>query len=434
MSNPFDTIVAPITGSQPAAVAVVRLSGPEAWQIASKVFCEWPSQVISHQAHYGRYTTGDDGISLPFEEGRSYTGEQSVELSCHGSLFSVRALVEACVQAGARPARPGEFTERAFLSGRIDLTEAEAVADTVNALTEAQLRIANLQREGALLRSIAESRHRVAKVLAAVEASVDFEEEIGPLDRPWASSELRTVLAHLIELRKTADIGQIIRRGLRIAIVGRPNAGKSSLFNEIVGRERAIVTPHPGTTRDYLEELVDMGGIPVVLIDTAGLRAALDDAEKAGVERSESQAAQADAIWYVFDASIGLTAEDEAALARLPSAVVVANKCDLVYCKGFLNVSAKTGAGLDELIHNVTVYAEEAKSLEVPPIDARHKPLLDNAIAMSDHALETLAHGRPDDLLTTFLRSALSHLDEITGESASADMIERIFADFCIGK
>jgi len=412
----------------------VRLSGPEAWLISAKVFRDWPANPVSHHAVYGRYITGDDGIALPFGEGRSYTGEPSVELSCHGSLFSMRALVEACVRAGARPARPGEFTERAFLSGRIDLTEAEAVADTVNALTEAQLRIANLQREGALLRAVSDVRHRVAKVLAAVEASVDFEEEIGPLDRSWASDELRSAATAAGKLRQTAEIGRIIRRGLRIAIVGRPNAGKSSLFNAIVGRERAIVTPQPGTTRDYLEELIDVGGIPVMLVDTAGMRMAADIAEKAGVERSSAQAMQADAVWYVFDASIGLSHEDEQTLRSFPQALVIANKCDLKNCDGFLNVSAKTGNGLEDLVHNVTIFAEEAKSLEIPPIDERHKPLLDSTLQMIHDAQETLAHQRPDDLLTTFLRSAISHLDEITGDSASADMIERIFADFCIGK
>lgn len=430
----FDTIVAPITGSHPAAVAVVRLSGSDAWQIASQVFLAWPLTPEPHKAVYGKYTTGDDGLALPFEEGHSYTGEQSVELSCHGSPASVRALVEAAVKAGARPARPGEFTERAFLNGRIDLTEAEGVADTVNALTEAQLKIANLQREGSLHKQISQLRDRIIRILAAVEASVDFEEEIGPLDRQSALAELEAVSSRIDELVKTADIGAIIRRGLRIAIVGLPNAGKSSLLNAIAGRERAIVTANPGTTRDYLEEQIDMSGIPVVLIDTAGLRDASDEAEKLGVARSLEQARKSDLIWYVFDASKGITPEDDLLTHQLSDAFVIANKCDLAKVPHLLNVSSKTGEGLDELVRNVAVYAEEAKAMEVPPIDLRHKPLLADAAQMLREGAETIRNARPDDLLTTFLRSAVSHLGEITGETASADMIERIFADFCIGK
>jgi tRNA modification GTPase len=432
--SPFDTIVAPITGSQPAAVAVIRLSGSEAWQIAARVFLSWPSTPESHKAVYGRYATGDDGLALPFSEGHSYTGEESAELSCHGSPASVRALVEECVKAGARPARPGEFTERAFLNGRLDLTEAEAVADTVNALTAAQLRIANLQREGVLHREVSRLRDRVLKLLGAVEASVDFEEEIGPLNRKDALSEIEYLAKAVDLLRKSAEIGAIVRRGLRIAIVGLPNAGKSSLFNAIVGRERAIVTPMPGTTRDYVEEAIDMGGIPVVLIDTAGLREAHDAAESIGIGLSVEQATKADLVWYVFDASAGISAQDDEWSRKLRNSFVIANKSDLNKVPHFLNVSAKTGQGLDELVRNVTVYAEEAKSLEVPPIDIRHKPLLDDTATMLHEAAETLRHDRADDLLSTFLRSAATHLGEITGETASADMIERIFADFCIGK
>ena len=434
MGSPFDTIVAPITGSQPAAVAVIRLSGTEAWSIASRIFSKWPTLVEPHKATYGRYITGDDGIALPFAEDHSYTGEQSVELSCHGSPASVRALIQACVKEGARPARPGEFTERAFLNGRIDLTEAEAIADTVNALTDTQLRMANLQRDGALYRAVGGLRDRVLGLLAAVEASVDFEEEIGPLDRVSTLQELEQIAGEVEKLRKSAEVGAILRKGLRIAITGLPNAGKSSLFNAIVGRERAIVTPTPGTTRDYVEEQIDMGGIPVVLIDTAGLREATDKAESIGVQRAVEQATHADVVWYVFDASCGISKEDEEWARKMPQSLIVANKCDLARVPHFLNVSAKTCQGLDELIRNVTVYAEEAKAMDVPPIDARHKPLLRDTATMLSDAIETIRSNRPDDLLSTFLRAAVNHLGEITGETASADMVERIFSGFCIGK
>ncbi len=444
MLSPFDTIVAPITGNQPAAVALVRLSGAESWEVAGKVFLAWPRNPESHRATYGRYSTGDDGLVIPFEEGHSYTGERSVELSCHGSPVSVRALVEACIQAGARHAEAGEFTQRAFLNGRMDLTEAEAVADTVNAQTEAQLRMANRQREGALHKEVSALRNRVLKVLVAVEASVDFEEEIGPLDRDSARGELADLSDSVEALLKTADLGHIMRSGLRIAIVGPPNAGKSSLFNAIVGRERAIVTPIAGTTRDYVEESVDMGGVPVVLIDTAGLRETEDEVESIGIEHAKRQMRDADLTWLVYDA------DDVASMwdwkASVNPTCLVANKVDLhgkanadrlrdsetrtpLFC-----VSARTGEGLAELVATVAELAERAGALHIPPISDRHKPLLMATRRALNAATASIKDSRPDDLLSTLLRGAANDLGEITGETATEDMIERIFADFCIGK
>lgn len=431
-SSPLDTIVAPITGSHPAAVAIVRISGERAWSIAAAVFCNWPEQPEHHRAMYGRYSTGDDGIALPFSAGHSYTGEESVELSCHGSPAAVVALIEACIREGARYAEAGEFTQRAFLNGRIDLTEAEAVADTVNALTGAQLRIANRQREGALFQEVSLLRAEVLRVLAAVEASVDFEEEIGPLDRGAAAEQLLGIEASVDRLIQTSEIGRIMRKGLRIAIVGPPNAGKSSLFNALVGRERAIVTEVPGTTRDFLEEQLDFSGVPVVLIDTAGLRKTDDRVESIGVQRSLAEAASADVVWYVYDATLGPTAQDY----DFPDAWFLANKSDLGVTKrpDHLQISAITGHGLDTLARRVAAYAEQAEALKVPPVNDRHAALLSEAKEAVGNALATVKNGRPDDLLTTFLRSAEHSLGEITGETASHDMIEKIFADFCIGK
>lgn len=444
MYPPFETIVAPITGSQPAAVAIIRLSGADSWEIALKVFHAWPTEPESHRATYGRYTTGDDGLVIPFEEGHCYTGERSVEMSCHGSPASVRALVEACIQAGARFAEPGGFTQRAFLNGRMDLTEAEAVADTVNAQTDAQLRMANRQREGALHKEVGTIRSRVLKLLAAIEASVDFEEEIGPLDREGALNELISVSESVEALLKTAELGHIMRRGLRIAIVGPPNAGKSSLFNAIVGRERAIVTAIAGTTRDYVEESVDMGGVPVVLIDTAGLRETQDEVEAIGIEHAKKQMRDADLTWLVYDVA------DENSMwdwkASVDPSCLVANKVDLHGLEKaerlrdshtrtpLYGVSAKTGEGIAELVSTVAKLAEQASALPIPPISDRHKPLLVAAGWAITNAKATIEAFRPDDLLSTLLRSAANHLGEITGETASEDMIERIFADFCIGK
>lgn len=399
--------------------------------MGSRVFSAWPETPEPMRALYGRYVTGDDGIVLPFAAGHSYTGEEAVELSCHGSLPSVRALLNACVDAGARVAEPGEFTQRAFLNGRLDLTQAEAVADTVAALTEAQLLVANRQREGALHRGVSQIRHQVIKVLGAVEASVDFEEEIGPLDRGQSFEEIRRLLTRIESLLSTAAVGRILRKGLRIAIVGPPNAGKSSLFNALLGMERAIVTPVAGTTRDYVEETVDMGGIPVVLIDTAGLRDTEDMVESLGVQRSLAQAAHADMTWFVYDATQPRPASEQA------WSVWIANKADLASAAAETNdflVSAKTGQGLQDLTRSISRYAEEAAALQIPPVNDRHETLLAEAAQLLKDAGATIRSNRPDDLLSTLLRAAAGRLGEITGETASEDMIQRIFADFCIGK
>lgn len=422
-----DTIVAPITATG-GAVGLIRVSGPDAWRVAASIFSHWPQSPVSHHALHGRFCTGDDGLLLPFEAGRGYTGEEAVELSVHGSQASIDSLVEACRVRGCRLAEPGEFTLRAFMNGKMDLSQAEAVRDTVAAQTALQLRFANAQRDGLLRARVSAIRDAALKLLAAVEASVDFSEEVGDLDRVQAGISASAISSGIEELLATERYGRILRKGLRIALVGEPNAGKSSLLNALLKTDRAIVTPIPGTTRDTIEESVDLAGIPCVLIDTAGLRATDDLVEREGVERARHAMESSDVVWYVHDASLPLpdTLPEHDAL--------VLNKIDLVGAEDprGICVSAVNGAGLEGLASWVEGFADGG-SAEIA-IDPRHGPALRRARVAVAEIESCLASDLPDDLLASCLREVIHALGEVTGESADADMLERIFSEFCIGK
>jgi tRNA modification GTPase len=432
LSRHSETIVAPITAVG-GAVALVRVSGPDAWKIGDAVFDSWPSPVVPRRATYGRFLTGDAGFALPFERGQSYTEEESVEFSVHGSPAAVRTLVDSCITAGARMAEPGEFTLRAFMNGRIDLTQAEGVRDTINAATTAQLRQANLLRDGALRDQVRGIRSRIEGILASVEASTDFSEEVGPLDRARAVHECDGVRAALLRLIGAAGSARVIREGASVAIAGPPNAGKSSLLNAFLGSDRAIVTEHAGTTRDTVEEHVSLEGLFVRLIDTAGLRPTSDPVESIGVMRSHDAIQNSDVVWYVFDASVGWTQSDEEALQGFERpAIAVANKSDLAHSDRGLEVCAVRGTGLAALT-DVTlglIGADERGAL----VNVRHKPLLQEALCAIDRVAVTLTSPVPDDLAAVDLQTSIRALGEITGETAPPDVIERIFHDFCIGK
>lgn len=421
----FDTIAACITGL-PGPVAIVRISGPRSWEAAAGVFPSWPGDADSHRSYFGDYVTGEDGLVTPFSEGRSYTGEQSVELSLHGSRASVAALLEKVYELGVRPAEPGEFTLRAFMNGRMDLTQAEAVQETVTAATEAQAKLAHRVRHGEIHQRIEAVRQILVGVLAQIEASTDFGEEVGEVDRDLAQLRLFEAQDQIKRLLETAAAGQIVRDGLRIAIVGEPNAGKSSLLNLLLGRDRAIVTPVAGTTRDTLEEPIDLGGIPCILIDTAGMRETQDEVEKIGVERSRTALESADLVWRVYDATL-------APPPALPNEILIANKCDLNPTPSAgIPVSALTGEGASALIQ--TVKNHIPATVQEPLINRRHEPLLSQASEAISHASETLGQPVPDDLAAVGLQQAIRLLGEITGETTPPDVIERIFRDFCIGK
>jgi tRNA modification GTPase len=429
----FDTIVAPITGTQPAAVATIRISGPDAWAIARKVFFRFPNEVESHKAIYGRCQAAGSGLALPFAEGHSYTGEESVEISVHGSPVAVRALINDCIQHGARMAEPGEFTQRAFLNGRVDLTKAEAVRDLVNAETEAQQRGADTLFRGGLQREVQEIIEHLTKQLVAVEAAVDFSEEIGELDRTGLGLNLKADRARIERLTESAPAGRILREGLRIAIVGPPNAGKSSLLNWILGFERAIVDEVAGTTRDFVEEKVEIEGILCVLYDTAGLRETSDKVESLGIQRTRTIAAKVDEVCYIYDSSVGWTPLDQSTVESFERPVtILANKCDLALSEPGIPVSAKTGEGLDLLRQWVKQKADIDRHKML--INQRHESCLREALVALDSSIAALDHDLPEDLISVGLRDAIAKLGQITGETATADIIDRIFHDFCIGK
>lgn len=383
----------------------------------------------------------DEGFIVLFEEGRSYTGEQSFEVSCHGSPQTVRRILNEIIKLGARAAEPGEFTERAFLNGRLDLTRAEAIREAIEADTEAQRRRAGLLRQGKLADAVGELQGEVGAVLARAEASVDFSEEIGELDREAAAKDIESCIARIGSLLAGYGGSRLIRQGLRVAIAGRPNVGKSSLLNALLRTERAIVTEVPGTTRDTIEETASIAGYPVVLTDTAGIRDSADAVELLGIERSRAALESADEIWFVFEAHRGWTRDDEMLLESAASAptLFIANKSDLGTSgetppgRG-VSVSALSGTGLEAVEVYVKERFEEGAASAPPLINERHREDLLEAKALLEHAIETLASDLPADFVCVDLYGVMSVLGRITGETAPDEIIERVFRDFCIGK
>lgn len=416
------------------AVAVVRISGPDAFTVADSMLGGWPTEPESHRAYFVQIPGGGDAVALVFEPGRGFTGEASVEISVSGSPAVVVEVLALARGRGARMAEPGEFSYRAFMNGRIDLTAAEGIRDLAEAQSALERRNAASLLQGELKSQVSRVRQIALTELAAIEASTDFSEEIGEYDAATGRLRASQVLTDLNRLLATEAGGRILRQGLRIAIVGPPNAGKSSLMNALLGADRVIVAPTPGTTRDFVEEYCDLGGVRAILTDTGGLREAADEIEAEGIRRALEVAEAADWVWFVFDGSLGWTQEMSELYSAMPSdrTTILANKSDLLESDppAGLLISALSGAGLREL-RDLAVARFGLDQAHVF-IRERHVAPLKEASA----ALREVVDGSelPDDVLSTCWSATARALGEITGETLDDQVLQRIFSGFCIGK
>ncbi len=464
-----DTIAAIATPPGVGGLGIVRLSGPEAFAVGRRIFrlahplaeSESPP---SHQLLYGHVvdpasdTVIDEVLAAFMRAPRTYTREDVVEISAHGGPLVLRRILELALAAGARTAQPGEMTLRAFLNGRVDLAQAEAVMALINAETDAGHRLALRQLQGELSAEVGAARGHALDAMVRIEASIDFPEEEVPPPDPAELAGLIAGARQMIErLLAGADRGRVLREGLRVALVGRPNVGKSSLLNALLRTERAIVTPVAGTTRDTVEEKALIGGLAVHLVDTAGLTPSDDPVERIGVERSRAAARSADLLLLVLDGSEPLMALDESVAAELHAltenesarpAILVLNKADLprqlpddtaqALWPGapLVATSTLTGDGLAALEGQLAALAlgGTAQAGDALVSSARHKDALRRSLEHIQAAEVTLANGLPLDFVAIDLRAALDALGEITGETATADLLDRIFAEFCIGK
>jgi tRNA modification GTPase len=391
----------------------------------------------------------DEVVVTYFAKPHSYTTDDIIEIAAHGSPVVLRHIVEMCISAGARLAEPGEFTMRAFLNGRIDLTQAEAVRDLIDSQTLYQAKVAAQQLEGALSKRLQPIKQKLVELIAVLEAGIDFaEDDISVLPDPVIVQRISGVRQPLEQLAATFAYGKIVHEGLTLAIVGRPNVGKSSLFNLMVESERAIVTSTPGTTRDLVSETVAIGGIPIQLVDTAGIRQALDEAESIGIRKSMEALADADLVLAVLDASQPASAEDEELLRQTQSrpAIVVGNKCDLQYSGQWsvasgqipvVRVSALTGEGIADLRSEILrhIGGETGAQTEAGFLtNVRHQGLVQDSLAALDTAISAVAAKVPHEMLLLDLYNALRPLDAVTGATTTDDILNLIFSTFCIGK
>ena len=435
MNDSFDTVFAP-SSAIGGAICVIRVSGDRTRAIAKELLdkpvADRPNRLRHvHILHDGSVI--DDCMAVFFAGPKSYTGEDMLELHCHGGMMTVRSVLSALSAAGGVPAGPGEFTKRAFLSGKMDLSEAEAVMDVINAQAEGSLRSALEQLSGSVSKRIGGVQEALLDARSAIEAAIDYPDEAEEAAYASLPTVLQTAEKALFEMIEEGRRGRVLRDGLKLVILGRPNVGKSSLLNALLGEDRAIVTAAAGTTRDVLDERMSVGGVPVRLIDTAGVREAFDEAERIGVDRAKKALETADAVLLVLDGSEPVTAEDEALLRETAekTRIVIANKCDLgTRIPDALPISCKTGEGIDVLLKRIAAIAEPAAQSTAAITNERH-------IHALEAALEAVAHAKAQmepDCIATDLSEALHQLGTVTGTDVDAEVTDRIFKNFCVGK
>ncbi|MCC6712774.1 MAG: tRNA uridine-5-carboxymethylaminomethyl(34) synthesis GTPase MnmE [Candidatus Dadabacteria bacterium] len=457
-----DTIAAIATPPGDGGIAVIRISGPESLNIISAIFetgGEEAPGFLPRTLYHGHIIHPENGLRIDevlavyMKSPASYTGEDVVEIHSHGGHIVPKKIIDLVFARGARPANPGEFSLRAFLNGKMDLAQAEAVADVVNAQTEDALKQAELQLEGVLSHKIREIKDIILDVLAEVEAQVDFpEEDIDPIVKSALIGRTQDILTGLEALSDTYREGRILKYGVSTAIIGKPNVGKSSLLNRLVMKERAIVSPVPGTTRDFIEESIDVRGLPLRLVDTAGIRATGDEIERAGVDFAKKKAGEAELIIAVIDGSAPLDEEDYEVLSSLEGkqAVLAVNKADAGLkvsdggLRGFcaperiVYTSAREGTGIEDLKEaiNRLLRGKEGRGEagEIVLTELRHKLAIEKAAESLSSFLKLLDVGESPEFLALDLRVALDSLGEITGEVTTEDVLGRIFSKFCVGK
>ena len=455
-----DTIAAIATPGSGSGIGVIRISGENAIEVADKIFQpknrnkrlpEQPTYTI----HYGNIVDGDklldEVIVLLMRGPHSYTAEDTVEIDCHGGTFVMRKILELVIRNGARPAEPGEFTKRAFLNGRIDLSQAEAVMDVIEAKNNYALQSSLGQLKGSLLEMIREMREKILYEIAYIESALDDPEHIRLDGYPVELGEkVDNLLKIAGDLLKSSQNGRVLREGIRTVIVGKPNAGKSSLMNVLVGSNRAIVTDMAGTTRDILEEEIQLKGLNLNIVDTAGIRKTDDPVEKIGVERAKKAMLDADLILYVVDSSADLDENDEEIISFLQdqNAIILLNKADLPSAitvekmqgrlqKPTVSISAREETGMDELsdlIEHMFLSGEISFNDQVYLTNMRHQAAMEQVQSSLMKVKESISLGMPEDFFSIDLMDAYEALGSIIGESVGEDLVNEIFSKFCMGK
>lgn len=453
-----NTIAAIATAMSSSGIGIIRISGEQTFAIIKEIFRKKNGDRIdvskSHRIHYGYILDGeevlDEVLVLVMRGPHSYTAEDTVEIDCHGGILVMRRILETVIKCGARPAEPGEFTKRAFLNGRMDLSQAEAVIDVINSKTDKEAKVSMQQLQGNLSEKIFEIRKEIISIMADIEASIDYPEyDLQEVTNENILNILNKVDKILLSLENSFYNGKILKEGISTAIIGRPNAGKSSLLNVILNEERAIVTDIEGTTRDIIQEYISVEGVPLKIIDTAGIRNSNDEVEKIGIKKAIDIARSSDIVIAIFDINRELNDEDKQILSLLENknAIIILNKVDLerkidindiAYLKKpIVEMSTKNREGIDELykeISQVFKLKEIVTDGETIISNVRHKNIIINSRKNLDRARETINNNMPIDIISTYLKEILEELGKITGETVTDDVIAEIFSKFCLGK